>query len=180
MRGDFIKVSFGFFIVMLLQYAPVLLMQKLVPNIFVSGFANGISQFLTIPFLPYLNQNVSRRPALMAMFALTTLFTLFQYFLDPSGCTSCLKGLSLVLLMICFFISRFFINMTVNFYFNSMNESFPAQIRSICYCGIVSIGRCSSLLIPFIPSFSQATLIPYNLIFAFIGLIGVIACWFLR
>ena len=54
---------------MLLQYAPVLLMQKLLPDVFVSGFANGIAQFATIPFLPYLNTNVSRRPALMAMFA---------------------------------------------------------------------------------------------------------------
>lgn len=180
LRGDFIKVSFGFFIVMLLEYAPALLMQKLVPNIFVSGLANGISQFLSIPFLPYFNQNVSRRPALMVMFGLSTIFTIFQYFLDPSGCINCLKGLSLVLLMICFFISRFFINMAVNFYFNSLNESFPAQIRSICYCGVISIGRCSSLLIPFIPSFSQVTSIPINLIFAFLGVIGIIACWLLR
>lgn len=121
MRGDFTKVSFGFFIVMLLQYAPILLMQKLVPNIFISGFANGISQFATIPFLPYLNKNMSRRRSLMAMFTLTTIFTFFQYLIDPLGCISCMKGFSLVLLMTFFFISRFFINMTVNFYFNSMN-----------------------------------------------------------
>lgn len=76
LRGDFLKISFVFFILLFLQYAPIFLMQRLVPNIFIAGIANGLSQYASIPFLPYLNTNISRRPGLMVMFALTVLFIL--------------------------------------------------------------------------------------------------------
>ena len=53
LRSDFIRVSAGFFADMLLFYAPLVLVQKMIPNVFTSNVANGLSMIATIPFLPY-------------------------------------------------------------------------------------------------------------------------------
>ena len=165
---------------MFLLYGPTLLLQQLFSNIFISGIINGLSQFATIPFLPVLNKNVSRRKGLMAMFALTALFTLAQYIVDPSGCIGCTRGVSSVLIFVFFFVARFFINLNSNFYLNTINESFAAQIRPICYCGAVGMARLSTLTIPYIPILNQSLGISYNLLFAFMGLLGVVSSYTLR
>ena len=165
---------------MMLTYAPVVLIQKLIPNIFVSGFANGLTQLATIPFMPYINKNVSRRKGLMTIFSLATIFTLIQYFLNPAGCLNCLKGNQFVLLMIAFTIARFFTNLASNFNINVVSEPFPSQVRAICYCGALSIGRFSNVFIPLIPAFTTALSIPYNILYAMIGLMGVAGGFFLR
>ena len=180
MRGDFLKASFVFFVILFLQYAPVLLMQKLVPNIFIAGLANGLSQYLNIPILPYLNANVSRRYGLMVMFAITIVFLLLQFAVDPQGCITCMAGTNLALLMVFFFISRFFISLFTSFNFNILKESFPAQVRSICYCGAIGVARLSTIFIPLIPQLKQATKIPYNLMFVITAVMGLVACYFLR
>jgi hypothetical protein len=82
LRVDYAKVGAVFFILMFLQYGPALLLQRLMPNIYLSGLLNGVAQFGSIPFMGYLNKNTSRRKGLMGMFAFASIFTLFQYFLN--------------------------------------------------------------------------------------------------
>jgi hypothetical protein len=114
------------------------------------------------------------------MFSFTIIFFLLQYAVDPTGCITCMSGTNLILLMIFFFISRFFISLLASFNFNVLNESFPAQVRSICYCGAVGVARLSTIFIPLLPQLKHATKIPYNIMFAFAALIGVVVCYFLR
>lgn len=95
---------------MFLLYGPAILMQKLFSNIILSGIINGVSQLSTIPFLFSVNSNVNRREGLMAMFGLMAVFTFAQGLL-PSSQT----GASLVLLVL-FFVARFFINLNSNFF----------------------------------------------------------------
>lgn len=113
---DFLKVSFTFFMTMFILYGIPLLMAKLFTNIFISGVVNGLSQFATIPFLPYFNKNVSRRRGLMGMFGINALFTLLQFILDPSGCLNCKDQVTTIFILIFFFVARFFINLTSNFF----------------------------------------------------------------
>ena len=155
-------------------------MQKLFPNIIISGLINGVSQFATIPFLHTLNTTVSRRKGLMAMFALTSLFTFVQYILDPSGCVNCSGQVVSVLMLAFFFGARFFTNICSNFYINTLNETFPAQIRPIAYCSVVGVGRLSSLVIPFVPVISQHLNLGYNVIFGVVGLLGIGGSYMLR
>jgi len=140
----------------------------------------GLSQYANIPFLPYLNANISRKKGLIVMFFCTIITFILQLVVDPQGCVNCVKGINLVLLLIFFFLSRFFISLFTSFNFNVINESFPAQVRSICYCGAVGIARISTVLIPFIPKLKQTTHIPYNMMFAITTLIGLIICFFIR
>ena len=121
MRTDFIKVNAGFFAVMMLSYAPLVLIQKLLPNIFVSSTANGLTMMLTVPFLPYFHANISRRKGCMAAFGLAGIFTLGQYILDPTSCTSCLNGTEFIWMLLFFSIARFFTNFASNFYINVIN-----------------------------------------------------------
>ena len=180
MRTDFFKVSFALFITFLLLFAPAFLMQKLFSNIFISGIVNGLSQFATLPFLPYMNKKISRRKGLMTTFGLNAIFTLLQFILNPSGCLNCTKKLTSVFVLVFFFTARFFINLNSNFFINTLNETFPAQIRSICYIGVVEMGRFSSLMIPYIPKLKQWLSLSYDLIFVFAGLLGVLASFILR
>ena len=53
-------------------------------------------------------------------------------------------------------------------------------MRSICHCGVVGVGRLSSLIIPFLPKLKQSLSISYDLIFVFAGILGVIASYMLR
>ena len=179
-RSNFFRVSFTIFIIFFLLFAPTVLMQKLFPNIIISGLINGASQFATIPFLHTLNTTVSRRKGLMAMFALTSLFTFVQYILDPSGCVNCSGQVVSVLMLVFFFGARFFTNICSNFYINTLNETFPAQIRPIAYCSVVGVGRLSSLVIPFVPVISQHLNLGYNVIFGVVGLLGIGGSYMLR
>ena len=177
---DFAKVSLVFFIIMMLNFAPVVLIQKLIPNIFISGFANGITQLLTIPFMPYLNKNVSRRKGLMTMFGFATFSTLAMYFINPTGCMSCLKGTQYILLMVFFTMNRFCVNIASNFNFNVLNETYPSQVRSVCYCGTVSIGRFSNVFILLTPLLTSTFGIPYNIFYTIGGVVGVIAAFMIK
>jgi MFS family permease len=176
-RGDYFKASAVFFVLMFMLYGPAYLLQRLLPDIYISGLLNGVAQFATIPFMGYLNQNVSRRRGLMALYALTSLFTLFQFMLNNLAAQTAATA---VLVLTCFFIARFFINMNSNFTVGVMNEIFPAQIRSICYCGALGIGRLSSLIIPYIPKIKQSLSLSYNLIFVGGGLFGILFAYLLR
>ena len=95
---------------MFLLYGPAILMQKLFSNIILSGIINGVSQLSTIPFLFSVNSNVNRREGLMAMFGLMAVFTFAQGLLPSSQ-----AGAS-VLLLVLFFVARFFINLNSNFF----------------------------------------------------------------
>jgi hypothetical protein len=167
-------------VLMFLLYAPALLLQQISSNIFVNGAINGVSQFATIPFLPFLNANVSRRKGMMGMFACATFFTLLQYFLNPSGCTNCHQGAVAVLLMVFFFASRFFVNLVSNFFLSVGNESFPAQVRSICYLAVVGVGRVCTLMIPYLPALKQSINFSYNLLFVAVGLMGMMSGYLIR
>lgn len=165
---------------MFLLYAPAMLMQKIFSNIFTSGIINGFSQLITIPFLSYFNTKVSRRNGLIFMFGPTTLFTLIQFALNPTGCINCTSSLVSTLILVSFFIARFFINLDSNFFVNVINESFPAQIRSVSYCAVVGIGRLSTLIIPYVPKISQDLQLSYNFIFGVVGVMGLIASYFIK
>ena len=115
-RVDFFKVTFTFFINIFILFGIPLLMAKLFSNIFISGLVNGLSQFATIPFLPYFNKNVSRRRGLMWMFGMNALFTLLQFIINPSGGLNYKNEVATVFLLIFFFIARFFINLVSNFF----------------------------------------------------------------
>ena len=83
---------------MMLFYAPLVLVQKLLPNVFVSNTANGLTMMATIPFLPYFHEKINRRTGSMLIFGLAAIFTLGQYLLDPTGCITCLKGTNYILM----------------------------------------------------------------------------------
>ena len=73
----------------------------------------------------------------MTTFGLNAIFTLLQFILNSSGCLNCTSKLTSVFVLVFFFTARFFINLNFNFFINTLNETFPAQIRSICYIGVV-------------------------------------------
>lgn len=151
LRTDFFKVGFSFFILMFLLYAPVLLLDKLFSNIFLNGIINGLSQFITLPVLSIIIPKLSRRVGIMTMFGSFTVFTLFQFFINKQDCLTCNSVIQDIFILIFFFTARFFINLSSNFFVCIMNETFPAQIRSISPLAIVGVGRLSTLTIPFIP-----------------------------
>lgn len=136
---------------MFLLYAPVLLLDKLFSNIFLNGIINGLSQFITLPVLSIIIPRLSRRVGIMAMFGSFTVFTLFQFFINKQDCLTCNSVIQDIFILIFFFTARFFINLSSNFFVCILNETFPAQIRSISPLAIVGVGRLSTLTIPFIP-----------------------------
>lgn len=121
LRGDFIKLSAVFFTLMFLMYCPALLLDKLFPNIFLNGLINGASQFVTIPVLLFLNGTLSRNKGLTIMFVGSALFSFLQFFMNKSGCLDCTSNLENMLILIFFFIGRFFVNLASNFFANSLN-----------------------------------------------------------
>ena len=180
LRTDFIKVSFAFTISLLLEFGPVLLESNLLPNIFLPGFANGISLLLAIPFMPYLNEKASRRYSNMIFNGLIALFLLLQFLVNPTGCISCLSGANYIIILVLFFISRFFANMFANFILNSLNECFPSQVRAITSSSIGCVARLISLVIPYIPKFLLLTGVPYSIFFVFVAILGIISSFLLR
>ena len=176
-RFNFIKVCFIFSCLMFSLYAPALLISRLFQNIFLNGLINAASQFVTIPFLFYANSSLSRRKGLTMMFLLTTLFSLFQFLINPKDCLDCITGFSFVLLLVFFFIARFSINLASNFFTNTLNETFAAQIRGICIFLIVGISRLATLTIPYLPKLKEATNLSLNLWFSFVGAAGVLISW---
>jgi hypothetical protein len=177
---DFLKTSFFFFVLMFLLYAPVLLLDKLFSSIFLNGIINGISQFATIPLLFKINPILNRRIGHMGMLGLFAIFTFLQFFINKNDCLNCSTLLQSVFILVFFFAARFFINLSSNFFSTSLNETFPAQIRSICVCGVVGVGRFSTLTIPFIPALKEHFSLSYNLIFGLIGLLGVLSGYLMR
>ena len=171
---DFIITSLGFFLGNYINYAPVYLTQKIIPNIFISLTANAFSRMATLPILLYLNKSASRRDGLRLMSVFALIFLLLQYIVDPSGCLTCLSATNSTLLLVFYFCSRFFINMNTNFYLIVIAEPFPAQIRSICICGLVGFGKISGLLIPVTPAFLNLVSVPYNIFFVFIQILLII------
>jgi len=110
-----------------------------------------VSQFATIPLLAFVNPTLSRRKGLTAMFLATSCFTLLQFLINPSDCLDCKTHSESLLMLVFFFAARFSINLASNFFVNSTNETFPAQVRGICILTMVGVGRLSTLLIPFVP-----------------------------
>ena len=109
------------------------------------------------------------------MFGLFSLFTLLQFLINKDDCISCGSTLQEVFLLLCFFGARYFINLSSNFYSTTLNETFPSQIRGICACGVVGVGRLSTLAIPFIPTLKEQMRLSYNMIFFIVGLLGILA-----
>lgn len=165
---------------MFLLYAPVLLLDKLFTNIFLNGVINGLSQFATIPVLFKINPILNRREGLMGMFGLFALFTFFQFLINKNDCLNCNSSLQSIFILIFFFSARFFINLCSNFFSTSITETFPAQIRSICVCGVVGVGRFSTLTIPFVPYLKEHLSLSYNLLFGMIGLVGILSSYLMR
>lgn len=150
------------------------------PNVFVSGMVNGLSFLTTIPFLTYINENVKRRYSSMLSVGLTAFFIFLQYLVNPQGCISCLKGPKYVLMLVLFFISRFFVNLYANLYLNMLNEAFPSQVRAIGVGMAGIIGWFSVILVPYLPRMLALASIPYNIFFTFLGLLGVLSGFMLR
>lgn len=76
-----------------------------------------------------------------------------------------------------FFITRFSINLASNFFTNTLNETFAAQIRGICIFLIVGIGRLVTLTIPYLPKLKEGTQMSLNLWFSFVGAAGILISW---
>lgn len=116
----------------------------------------------------------------MGMFGLFGFFTLLQYFINPNDCLNCTGAVGSTFMLIFFFLARFFINLCSNFFSTIENETFPAQIRAICVCGVVGVGRLSTLIVPFIPFLKSHLSLSYNLMFAVISVIGVFSVSLMR
>jgi hypothetical protein len=121
-----------------------------------------------------INATLSRTKGMVIMFAGSTIFTLLQYIINRNDCLNCNSNLVTVFVLIFFFIARLFINLATNFFANSLNETFPAQVRSLCIFSVVGIGRLSTLIIPFLPLLKEKFSMSYNLCFAIVGILAVI------
>ena len=114
-------MSVGFSMSLLLEFGPVLLEQSLLPDIFISGAVNGITLLAALPFLGYTNTKVSRRRGNMFFCLMIAVFMMAQFLFNPSGCISCLNGGKYVLMLILFFMGRFFANLFGSFFFAVLN-----------------------------------------------------------
>jgi hypothetical protein len=59
-----------------------------------------------------------------------------------------------------------------------LNETYPAQVRNLAIFFNISMGRSSTLLVPFVVSFCNATHIPFLILLALCSLIGAGATCF--
>ena len=63
---------------------------------------------------------------------------------------------------------------------SSLNETFPAQIRSLGIYGVIAMARLSSIIIPYLTKLKQASGIPLLLQFAIMTLLAIVPAFLIR
>lgn len=131
-------------------YAPMLLSSRLNMNIFSDGLINGVSQLITVPVLLAITTTLPRRKGQLIFIGFTFIFSTVLTILSPETCADCYHGTYGFLLVLFFFLYRFSANITSNFFANTLQETFSAQVRPLGVFFVIAVGRSSSLSIPYL------------------------------
>lgn len=178
-RGDFLKLSLMMFIFFFLLYGPSFVLDQLNMNIFVLTLINVASQFITFPAYAHLIET-PRRTTQIKIYTAATVFSFLVFALASDDCFKCNQGWKLAFTLLFFFISRILINLAGELIQASLNESFPAQIRSFGIYGVIAMARLSSIIIPYLIKLKEASGIPLLLQFAFMTLLAIVPAFLIR
>lgn len=158
----------------------MLLSSKLNMNIFWDGLINGVSQLITVPVLLAITTAMPRRKGQVLFIGLTFCFSSILTILSPETCLDCYHGGYGFLLVIFFFLYRFSANITSNFFANTLQETFSAQVRPLGVFFVIAVGRSSSLSIPYLYHIRDQYGITLMGLFTIGALIGIFSGYFLR
>lgn len=167
------------FIFFFLLYGPSFLLDQLNMNIFVLTLINVASQFITFPVFAYFIE-MPRRLTQIRIYIAATVFSFLVFALAPDDCFKCNQGWKLVFTLLFFFISRILINLAGEVLQSSLNETFPAQIRSLGIYGVIAMARLSSIFIPYLTKLKEATGVPLLLQFAIMTLLAIISAYLIK
>lgn len=161
-------------------YAPVLLSSHLNMNIFSDGLINGAAQLVTVPVLLSITTTLPRRKGQVMFMGLTFCFSAILTVLSPETCMDCYHGGYGALLVVFFFLYRFSANITSNFFANTLQETFSAQVRPLGVFFVIAVGRSSSLSIPYLYHIRDEYGITLMSLFMIGALVGIFTGWLLR
>jgi hypothetical protein len=158
----------------------MLLSSHLNMNIFSDGLINGVSQLVTVPVLLGITTKLARRKGQVLFMSLTFCFSAILALLSPETCRDCYHGGYGVLLVLFFFLYRFSANITSNFFANTLQETFSAQVRPLGVFFVIAMGRSSSLSIPYLYYMRKQYDVTLMTLFTVGALLGIFSGCFLR
>ena len=167
------------FIFFFLLYGPPFVLDQLNMDIFMLSLINVASQFITFPVFAYFIET-PRRVTQIQIYIAATVFSFLVFALAPDDCFKCNQGWKLAFTLIFFFISRILVNLVGELMQSSLNETFPAQIRSLGIYGVMTMARLSSIIIPYLTKLKQASGIPLLLQFAVMTLLAIVPAFLIR
>lgn len=128
------------------------MLNQLNMNIFLLTLINVAAQFITFPFFSYFIE-MPRRVTQIKIYSAATVFSFLVFALAPDDCFKCNQGWKLIFTLLFFFLSRILVHLAGEVLQSSLNETFPAQIRSLGIYGVIAMARLSSIIIPYLNQF---------------------------
>jgi hypothetical protein len=173
-RSDFLKLSLAFFIIAFLQYGPAFLISELQMDFFTLAIINVGAQCLCLPFLREFMVNHPRSRTQTIIMIISAVFCFVTFGLAPTDCFNCNDSWKFVFTLISFFIIRIVGNLTSLLFSSSLQETFPAQIRSLGIYGVIAIGRIATIIIPYQQKLKQNNGVSLMLQYGVISIVGII------
>jgi hypothetical protein len=160
-------------VIAFLQYGPAFLLGELKMDFFTLAIINVASQFFCLPFLRELMLNHPRSRTQTIIMIISAVFCFATFGLAPTDCFNCNDSWKFALTLISFFIIRIVGNLASLFFSSTLQETFPAQIRSLGIYGVIAIGRISTIIIPYQQKLKQNYGVSLMLQYGLISLVGI-------
>jgi hypothetical protein len=169
LRSHIIPLGLLKFMSMFIYYAPGLLLNQFSMSIYTNGFVNALAQLCGIP-IQQLLLKYERKMSGYLLCSSAAVFALAMWVVQEfeGGEGSLADTVLLFLYRICCTIATFIVVVM-------LNETYPSQVRNLAIFVNISFGRSSTLLVPFVPAFCEATHIPFLLLLAGSSLLGMAA-----
>lgn len=165
---------------MFLIYGPILLLDQFQINLFLLALWSSIAQLLSLIPFNYLTAHYSRASSQMLLMVINTFFTYVCFFLARDDCFTCSSGPKFIIIIVSFFITRFASSLACSLCSVSLNETFPAQIRSIGIYSVVAIGRIVTILVPYLTTIKANLHTSLLEQYGMVGLLGIISISIIR
>ena len=105
---------------------------------------------------------------------ISTVFCFLTFALAPTDCFNCNHSWKFVFTLVSFFIIRIVGNLTSLLFASSLQETFPAQIRSLGIYGVIAIGRVATLIIPYQQKLKESNGVSLMLQYGVISIVGIV------
>ena len=161
-----------------LYYGPIIIVDKLGSNPFVSQIVVGMSEFLACPFSYWFVEKLPRVRTGQVSFAFALVFNLILIFIHTGeDCHGCFAGIVQIFLV---FASRFVISFYSSLFFLYATEIFPLRARGLGFGMCSAMGALASSSGQFIFSYLEDEHISPMILFSSFSLLAIIVFCFMN